>query len=227
MRVLIADDDLNLRQGLVDLLKPEGFDCEAVADGASALHAFQRHRHAIVILDVVMPGLDGLSLCQRLRAEDPTVQIMLLSARAFEQDKVLGLELGADDYLGKPFSPRELIARLRVMGRRRKAPKTLDQPFDMGDITVDPGALHAMRGSVMIDLTPREVAFLSLLKREAGRALSRDEILDECWGREHNPNSRALDQYVSALRRKIERDPAEPSIILTARGRGYRFTEEI
>ena len=223
MRVLIAEDDGNLRGGLAELLRAEGFTCDTAEDGTAAHEAFRDRRHDVVILDVVMPGQDGLTLCRKLRAESPEIQILLLSARGEEHDRVLGLELGADDYLAKPFSPRELVARVKAMARRATGAAPETEPFSMGDLSVEPAALRATRGAEEITLTPRELKVLTLLHRHAGRAVSRDQLLDECWGRAHLANSRALDQYISSLRRKIERDPAEPRIIGTVRGVGYRF----
>ena len=223
MRVLIAEDDRNLRSGLADLLRAEGFTCDTTEDGNQALEAFLKTRHPIVLLDVVMPGQDGLSLCRRMRAESPRTQIMLLSARGEEHDRVLGLEFGADDYLAKPFSPRELVARVKAMARRNGGDDGPTAPFTMDDLAIDPGALRASRDGRDIALTPRELNVLTVLHQQAGRALSRDELLDRCWGRAHYPNSRALDQYISTLRHKIEKDPSRPRIIGTVRGVGYRF----
>lgn len=227
MRVLIAEDDPNLLAGLSELLFGEGFDCDTAEDGGQALALFQSERHPLVVLDVVLPGQDGLSLCRTIRAEAPETQIMMLSARGEEQDRVLGLEFGADDYLAKPFSPRELVARLKAMARRCSLRETTaaisEGVFVMGDLTIEPGRLAARRGQQEIPLTLREVEVLHFFHRNAGRALSRDEIFDACWGRDHYANSRALDQYISSLRRKIERDSGHPEIIGTIRGVGYRY----
>jgi DNA-binding response OmpR family regulator len=226
VHLLIADDDRNLRVGLAALLKREGYDCELVADGAAAWDAFQRRRHPLVVLDIAMPKVDGLTLCKRIRAASEGTQILLLTARDLEDDRIRGMEIGADDYVTKPFSPRELVARIGAMARRNRS--ALDQePFAMGDLTIDIGALRALRGDQRIDLTRREAALLKLLKEQAGQAVSRDDILDAVWGRSHNPDSRALDQYVSALRRKIERDPSAPEIVKTVHGVGYRYEDPI
>lgn len=226
MRILIAEDDANLRAGLADLLSGEGYVCDAARDGAEARKIYALRRHALAVIDVVMPGVDGLTLCRHIRAADPAAQILLLSARGETQDRVLGIEFGADDYLAKPFDPRELVARVGAMARRCGAAPEAGAGAEsvmMGDLRVEPAALRAWRGEARIDLTAREADLLVLLFRNAGRAMSRDVILDVCWGRGHLPESRALDQYVSALRRKIERDPADPRIISTVRGVGYRY----
>lgn len=226
MRLLIAEDDPNLRAGLVDLLTGEGFLCDAARDGADARRIYALHRHPLAVIDVVMPNFDGLSLCRHIRAADPTAQILLVSARGETQDRVLGIEFGADDYLAKPFDPRELVARIGAMARRRDLVQTVrddTETVQIGDLRLQPAALRAWRGTAQIDLTARETDLLVLFARHPGRALSRDDILDVCWGRTHMPESRALDQYISALRRKIERDPADPRIIQTVRGVGYRY----
>lgn len=229
MRILIAEDDAHLRRGIADLLMLEGYACVAVADGAAALAAFRASVPDFCIFDVVMPGLDGITLCRTIRRENADVPILLLTARGQEIDRVLGLEGGADDYVAKPFGTRELVARIRAITRRSarspaRSPAGADaRRFRMGDLDVDRGALRAFRDGRAIDLARREVELLAVLHARAGQAVSRDALLDLCWGRDYMPNSRALDQYVSALRRKIERDPAAPRIIRTVHGVGYRY----
>jgi two-component system alkaline phosphatase synthesis response regulator PhoP len=197
----------------------------------------------------MMPQMDGLTLCREIRRLDPLVPILLLSARGEETDRVRGLDVGADDYVAKPFGARELIARVKAALRRSKAqenqtttqtaPTQAAKPdqakpeqkpemarIKMGDLEIDPKAMRAFRGDAKIDLTSREVAILLTLYERRGQAVSRDELFDLCWGRGFMPNSRALDQYVSALRKKIEIDPANPRIIRTVHGVGYRHEEE-
>lgn len=222
MRLLIAEDDPALREGLADLLAAEGFACDLAADGTTALALFGLGEFPVVILDVVMPGQDGLSLCRHIRRTAPHTQIMMLSARGESFDKTIGLEHGADDYLAKPFDPAELCARMAAMARRAQG-AVKQQNFDMGDLHIDPMAFRAMRGDQILDLKRRELRLLQLLHRHPGRPVQRDTLLDECWGRAHFPNSRALDQYISALRQKIEQDPQQPRIIETVRGIGYRY----
>lgn len=235
MSILIAEDDPNLRNGIVELLTLEGFPCRVAEDGAKALALFQQSRPELCVFDVMMPAMDGLTLCREVRRIDPLVPILLLSARGEETDRVRGLDVGADDYVAKPFGARELVARVKAALRRSKAQesKTQDaQPqgataepgakLRMGDLDIDPKAMRAFRGDTKIDLTAREVAILATLYDRRGQAVSRDELFDLCWGRGFMPNSRALDQYVSALRKKIELDPANPRIIRTVHGVGYR-----
>ncbi|TFH87238.1 response regulator transcription factor [Billgrantia azerbaijanica] len=223
MRILIAEDDAHLRNGLAKLLEREGHTCITAKDGAAALATFRAQAPDFCLLDVVMPSLDGIELCRAIRDEDADVPILLLTARGQEIDRVLGLESGADDYVPKPFSTRELIARIRAIARRSNRQSGTQRRFRLGDLEIDREALRAFRGVRMIDLTRREVALLAVLHARTGLAVSRDELLNVCWGRDHLPSSRALDQYVSVLRRKIERDPSNPRLIRTVHGVGYRY----
>jgi two-component system alkaline phosphatase synthesis response regulator PhoP len=229
MSILIAEDDPHLRAGIVDLLSLEGFECQVADDGAKALALFKADKPEICVLDVMMPVMDGLTLCREIRRIDPLVPILLLSARGEETDRVRGLEIGADDYVAKPFGARELVARIKAALRRTKVQGATraepDGRLHMGDLDIDQKAMRAYRGELRIDLTSREVAILAALYERRGQAVSRDELFDLCWGRDYMPNSRALDQYVSALRKKIEVDPASPHIIRTVHGVGYRYDE--
>lgn len=228
MLILIAEDDTNLRRGLSDFLGLEGFETIAAETGPRALEMVERDNPDFCILDVGLPGIDGFEVCRRIRAAGRDLPILFLTARNEELDRVLGFGLGADDYLAKPFSSRELIARIRAIARR-KAPLphpragNPDGSFIMRDLLIEPRALRAFRGDVVIGLSQREVKFLTVLHERAGLAVPRDALYDACWGRSYFPNSRALDQFVAALRRKIERDPAAPEIIATVHGVGYRF----
>ena len=203
-----------------------GFTCRVADDGAKALALFRQEKPKICVFDVMMPVMDGLSLLAEVRKLDPAVPILLLSARGEEGDRVKGLEIGADDYIAKPFSARELVARIKAALRRVRAQgpaqPDAESRIHMGDIVVDQRAMRAFRGEQKIDLTNREVAILATLYARRGQAVSRDELFDVAWGRDYMPNSRALDQYVSALRKKIEIDPAAPRIIRTVHGVGYR-----
>jgi DNA-binding response OmpR family regulator len=234
VKILIAEDDPNLRAGLVDLLSLEGIDCIVAEDGETAWRAFVEQSPDLCLFDVMMPQLDGLDLCRRIRARDPHTPILLLSARGAEIDRVIGLEIGADDYIAKPFSARELVARIKAGLRRAKVATPSAESAGakesgkmlMGDLEIDPEALRARRGGQTIDLAPRELAILKVLLAREGKAVSRDDLFDVAWGRDYMPNSRALDQYVSSLRRKIEIDPSRPRIIKTVHGVGYRYDHE-
>ena len=226
MLILIAEDDANLRRGLAELLQLEGFETITAECGTSAVDTFARRHPDFCILDVTMPGLDGFEACKQIRKHDAHVPILFLTARNEEIDRILGLGLGADDYMGKPFSAQELVARIKAICRRTAAPLAAgagDDTFVMDDLRIDPRALRAHRAETAIELSPRDVAVLSLLHQNAGLVVTRDQLYDHCWGQEHFPNSRALDQFVSTLRRKIENNPAEPRIIATVHGAGYRF----
>lgn len=226
MLILIAEDDANLRRGLAELLQLEGFETVTAECGLSALAAFEHMPPDFCIFDVAMPGIDGFEACKRVRARNPHVPILFLTARNEEIDRVLGLGLGADDYMGKPFSAQELIARIRAICRRTAASppaSTGEGVFVMGDLRIDLRALRAYRGGAAIGLSTREAAVLRLLFLRAGLVVSRDELYNHCWGQEHYTNSRALDQFISALRRKIECNPAAPRIITTVHGAGYRY----
>ncbi len=230
MKLLVADDDAHLLKGLVELLTRAGFECVSAEDGERALAAFREDRPALCLFDVLMPGMDGLSLCREIRALDARIPIILLSARDAEIDRVIGLEIGADDYVVKPFGPRELVARINVALRRATgvipvaAPS--DDSFAMGDLRIDPTALRAFRGRQNIDLSRRETTILRILFDRSGKPVSRNDLLDLAWGPNFMPDSRALDQYISSLRRKIEADPAKPRIIKTVHGVGYRYDED-
>jgi DNA-binding response OmpR family regulator len=230
VKLLVAEDDLHLLKGLVELLTRAGFDCIGVADGERALAAFRDEKPALCLLDVLMPGMDGLSLCREIRALDRKIPILLLSARDAEIDRVLGLEIGADDYIVKPFGPRELVARVKVALRRRGDDFAgSDAPalqFIMGDLRIDETALRAFRGEQFVELSRREITLLKILFERKGRPVSRNDLLDLAWGPNYMPDSRALDQYISSLRRKIEKDPAKPKIIKTVHGVGYRHDAE-
>lgn len=225
MKVLVAEDDRHTRDGLADILRREGYAVVCAANGREALDLFTRERPDFVCLDIMMPGADGYEVCRAIRQRNPAVPIVFISAKSEEIDKVVGLELGADDYILKPFGVREVVARIRAVTRRchaqssRKAPA----PFRMGDIEVYPNELRARRGETVIDLSLRDVKLLALLHQHAGQAVTRDQFFNECWGLDHMPNSRTLDQHISQLRKRIEPDPQHPTLIRTVHGVGYRY----
>ena len=226
MKVLIAEDDDHIREGLVEILQTEGYATIAVPDGVSAIAAWRSERPDFLCLDIMMPGMNGYEVCRQIRRESPELPIIFISAKSEEIDRVLGLELGADDYIMKPFGVREVVARIRAVTRRcRVAGGGGGAPFWLGDIEIFPAELRARRGEQSIELSLRDISILSLLHREKGRALDRDRFFKECWGLEHIPNSRTLDQHISQLRKRIEQDPRNPKIIRTVHGMGYRYDE--
>ena len=226
MRVLVAEDDEHIRKGLVEVLEIEGYTTLSAADGAEALELYQAERPDFLCLDIMMPKKNGYDVCRAIRKTDPNVPIIFISAKSEEVDKVIGLELGADDFIMKPFGIREVVARIRAVTRRAmavRAKKEPRPPFTMGAIEVLPDELRARRGEETIDLSLRELRLLETFHANKGRVLDRDRLLDECWGREYFPNSRTLDQHISQLRKRIEEDPKNPAIILTVHGAGYRY----
>lgn len=226
MKILVVEDDDNFRRGLCALLELEGYSAAGAACGLDAMSVLEKDEPDFYILDVSLPGIDGFEVCRRIRARNQVVPILFLTARNEEVDRVVGLRHGADDYMGKPFSARELIARIQAIERRSSArfvAAPADSIFRMGDLRIDPQALRAYRQAAAIGLTAREMAILKLLHLRSGLVVSRDQLYDSCWGQDHFANSRALDQSISNLRRKIEVDVSDPSIIRTVHGAGYRY----
>ncbi len=226
MKVLIAEDDEYTRNGLAEILAAEGYEVVTAADGADALRLFEEQRPDFVCLDVMMPGADGYSVCKEIRRRDETTPIIFISAKSEEIDKVLGLELGADDFIVKPFGVKEVIARIRAVTRRclaRPGAAPAAAAFRIGDLEVRPSELRAWRGDQAIDLSLRDVKMLELFARNKGKVLDRNTLFDHCWGYDYLPNSRTLDQHISQLRKRIERDPKHPAIIRTVHGVGYRY----
>jgi two-component system alkaline phosphatase synthesis response regulator PhoP len=222
MRVLLAEDDAITREAVTELLEAEGHRVTAAKDGLEAIDHWRKHRAELILLDIMMPGASGYEVCRAIRADDRRVPVLFLSAKSEEVDVVLGLELGADDFVRKPFGKHELLARVRAVLRRNGEAKD-DEEFSIGPWRVFPKRLLAERGSETIDLTPRELKLLALLAKRRGEVITRDELLNACWGLEYFPESRTLDQHVLNLRKKIEADPSRPVIIETVRGAGYRL----
>lgn len=223
MNVLIAEDDLHTRQGLAEILTAEGYRTITAKDGREALAACEREAPDFVCLDIMMPGVSGYDVCRELRRRQPSIPIIFISAKSEEIDKVLGLELGADDFIVKPFGVKEVVARIRAVTRRCLAARSAATRFRMGDLEVCPAELRAYRGRDVMDLSLRDVKILQLLHERAGQAVSRDALFSACWGLEYFPNSRTLDQHIAQLRKRIERDPKHPVIIHTVHGVGYRY----
>jgi two-component system, OmpR family, response regulator MprA len=210
--ILVVDDDAPIRRMLDRTLSAEGYAVETAADGGEALAAVERSTPDLVVLDVGMPGVDGLSVSRRLRAKGLSVPVLLLTARDSVPDRVAGLDAGADDYLVKPFATEELLARVRALLRRGKSPEEL---LAFGDLTLDPATRVAQRGEITLTLSEREADLLALLLRNARRVVSRDYAIGEIWQGDASAN--VVDRYVSNLRRKL----GEPSLIETVRGVGF------
>jgi DNA-binding response OmpR family regulator len=224
-RILIADDDPKHAQLLRLYLEREGHQVLTVGDGRAALEQARARRPDLVILDVMMPLVDGLDVCRILRAES-SIAILLVTARSSENDMLLGLDIGADDYLAKPVSPRELTARVRALLRRIGASDTAAATLRVGELEVDAGRFEIRVGGTPVNLTAKEFGIVELLAREPGRVFTRGQIIDKTFGFEHEVSERTVDAHVVNLRRKIEQNPAEPRYVQTVYGRGYRMAEQ-
>lgn len=227
MKILIAEDDHYIRQGLKDLLQGEGYDVLEAEDGEQALSSFADCTPEFVLLDIMMPKLNGYDVCREIRKQNSDVPVIFISAKSEEIDRVLGLELGADDYIMKPFGTREVVARIRAVTRRYLKSAEVSQQkvkaFTMADLTIYPNELRAQRDSQHIDLSLRDVKILELLHNNKNKVVDRDSLFNNCWGRDYMPSSRTLDQHISKLRKLIEHDPKNPGIIRTVHGVGYRY----
>lgn len=229
MKVLIAEDDANTRAGLEEIISSEGYETHTAADGRQALQLFNQHQPEVVCLDIMMPELSGYDVCKEIRKHNPLTGILFISAKSEEIDTVLGLELGADDYIVKPFGVKSVIARIRAVTRRVMASRNshLKQEkvaeFFMADLRIVPQELRAYRDGEAIELSLRDLKILSLLHAERGKAVDRDTLFEKCWDFNFIPNSRCLDQHISQLRKRVELFHSNPEIIKTVHGVGYRY----
>jgi len=227
MKVLVAEDDPLTRQGLAEVLRDEGYTVVEAENGAVAIELFEAEQPDFVCLDVMMPKMNGYDVCRRLRELCPQTPIIFISAKSEEIDRIVGLELGADDFISKPFGVKEVVARIRAVTRRCQAAAKNGpaKSFTLADLTVFPAELRASRGDDRVELSLRDVKILDLFHTRAGEVLDRNTIFNHCWGEDYFPNSRTLDQHISQLRRRIESDPKHPRIIRTVHGAGYRYEE--
>jgi DNA-binding response OmpR family regulator len=219
--VLIIEDDATLSRGLKDNFAFQGYGVMLAADGEKGLELAVNARPALIVLDLMLPKMNGYEVCRRLRREGLDMPILVLTAKGEESDVVLGLELGADDYVKKPFSIRELLARAEALMRRRRSGE--GERWSFGDYALDVQARTLTRTGKPVEVSPKEFALLHFFLQRAGRALSREEILNHVWGYDVSVTPRSIDRFVATLRRKIERDPHHPEHILTAREFGYKF----
>jgi two-component system, OmpR family, alkaline phosphatase synthesis response regulator PhoP len=224
-RILVIEDDQTIREGLSDALTGEGFEVLPAADGLSGLHLGLKEDPDLIILDLMLPGLDGFEVLKRLRADGLETPVLILTARGLEQDRVRGLDLGADDYIVKPFGLSEFLARVRSRLRSWDRERGFEdgRVLRFGGITVDFDALTAVRDGEDLGLTPKEFDLLACLAGNEGKAVSRHRILDAVWG-EEEVHSRVIDTAILGLRKKLEPDPAKPTHIRSVRGVGYRFS---
>ncbi len=218
MRILIVDDDDELSSLLTELLAREGFRVECYNDGRRGLAAALTGSFDMLVLDVMLPGLDGFEILKRVRRESK-LPVLMLTARGEDEDRIVGLELGADDYLPKPFNTRELIARIRAILRRLE-PRDTAGKLEVNGILIDPGSREVYVGSTPVEVTTFEFDILEVLMRAAGRVVSRDELMEELYGRKATPFDRSVDMHISHLRKKLEQDKP---LIKTVRGVGYQF----
>jgi two-component system response regulator MtrA len=218
-RVLVVDDDTALAEMLGIVLRGEGFDTSFCSDGSLALEAFRASRPDLVLLDVMLPGRDGIEVCRQIRAESG-VPIVMLTAKTDTVDVVLGLESGADDYVVKPFKPKELVARVRARLRRTDEPAP--EVLEIGDLSIDVAGHAVRRDGQVIGLTPLEFDLLVALARKPWQVFTREVLLEQVWGYRHAADTRLVNVHVQRLRSKVERDPERPEIVVTVRGVGYK-----
>ena len=222
MRILVVEDEASLRDGIVDLLEGDGHVVTAVGDGVAGVESGLRELFDLVVLDLMLPRLDGMEVCRRLRAARPGLPILMLTARSSEDDKVRGLVEGADDYVTKPFSARELLARVRVLGRRAPPGESLDE-LQVDGAVIDLARMAVVRDGQCIPLTPREVGIVRWLYRHQNRVVSRAELLEQVFGQRGDLQTRAVDMAIVVLRKKLEADPARPQLIVSVKGAGYAW----
>ncbi len=222
-RILIVDDEPHIVRGLEDNLRFEGYHTSTATDGHQALAVAAREAPDLILLDIMMPGLSGWDVCRQLRGQGIDVPIIMLTARGEETDRIRGLELGADDYITKPFSLRELLARVRAV-LRRPGPRHKIEEFAFGDTRVRPRGRQAFRAGREVMLTRKEFDLLVYLLEHRGEVVTRERLLEEVWGHERFPTTRTVDTHVLRLRRKFERDPERPTFIVTVHGQGYKLT---
>jgi DNA-binding response OmpR family regulator len=220
-RILIVEDEPDIALALEDDLRTEGYEVEVVSDGEAAARRAREARFDLLLLDVMLPRKDGYDVCRELRRAGIATPVIFLTARVQEAEKVLGLEMGADDYVTKPFSPRELRARVKTV-LRRASPPAADR-YAFGDVEIDFGRGELRRGGQRVDVTPMELKLLATFVERRGRVLSRSQLLDAVWGAGLHVTERVVDTHVVNLRRKIEPSPAEPRFLVSVRGLGYRF----
>ena len=223
-RILVVEDDPAILRGLADNLTFESYEVLTAGDGEAAYRLLREKKPDLLILDLMLPRMSGYELCRKARSEGITTPILMLTARGEEADRVLGLDLGADDYMTKPFSVRELLARVRALLRRAAGPsKALPDDLRVDDVVVDFRRYEARKGKKTLEMTCKEFGLLRLLAARAGEVVSREELLNEVWGYENYPSTRTVDNHVASLRSKIEEDAAQPRRLLTVHGVGYKL----
>lgn len=222
-RILVVEDDAAILRGLADNLACELHDVLTATDGERACSIVREHKPDLVILDLMLPRMSGYDVCRTLRGEGVTTPILMLTARGDESDRVLGLDLGADDYLTKPFSIRELLARVRALLRRTNAPARSIDVLHFEDTSIDFKRYEAQKAGAPIDMTKKEFGVLRYLAARAGEVVTREELLDQVWGYDAMPTTRTVDNHIASLRAKLEADPSQPRHLQTVHGVGYKW----
>jgi len=227
--ILIVEDEADIADLVKYHLEKEGLSARTVADGKQALDLIVRDHPSLIILDLMLPGVDGLEMCRRLRAQSATqrIPIIMLTARAEEVDRIVGLEMGADDYVPKPFSPRELVARVKAVLRRTAAPVSpSESPVSAGNLRLDPARHQVTKDDRAIELSAMEFRLLEFFLRHRGRVFTRTQLLDQIWGQDRFVEPRTVDVHIRRLREKVEDRPRQPTLILTVRGMGYKCQDD-
>jgi DNA-binding response OmpR family regulator len=226
-KILIVEDDPHILLGLEEVLKSEDYEVASCNRGDAAMAAVAKHQPALVILDVMLPGASGYDVCKELRSKKFAAPILMLTAKGQEIDKVIGLDLGADDYVTKPFGVRELLARIQALLRRGGSagagPQTSESPFKIGEATIDPKTFQIKRGKAVEELTARELKLLQMFHANPGAVLSREKLLNEVWGYNYYGTTRTLDQVIVQLRKKLGDNGGEPKHLVTIHGVGYKL----
>ncbi len=221
--ILVVEDDPAILRGLTDNLKVEAYEVLSASDGEAGYRLIREKNPDLIILDLILPKLSGYELCRKVRGEGVETPILMLTARGEEVDRVLGLDLGADDYVTKPFSVRELLARIRAILRRTQPPKAFPDELRFDDVVVDFRRYEARKADRTLAMTRKEFGILRLLAARPGEVVTRDELLNEVWGYENYPSTRTVDNHIASLRAKLEHCPSQPRHLLTVHGVGYKL----
>ena len=224
-RILIIEDDVSILSGLKDVLTFKSYEVLTAEDGETGYAAAVKEKPDLIILDIMIPKMDGFALCQKLRAEGNSTPVLMLTAKGEEADKIQGLDIGADDYVTKPFSLPEFLARVRALLRRtpERTKKSPPDSLKIGDVSLNFKKYEAYKGNTAMSLSPKEFGILGFLASQAGEVVTRDELLDEVWGYDLYPTTRTVDNHIAQLRSKIEKNPADPRYLVTVHGVGYKL----
>ncbi len=222
-RILIIEDEPDMRRGLQDNLEFENYETVTTANGTEGLRLAQKEPFDLILLDLMLPGMDGMEVCKHLKESGSTTPIVMLTARGAEEDKIAGLEAGADDYITKPFSLREMLARVKAILRRVKTDPPSVHEFSFGDITLNFDRYQASKDGKPIEMSPREFEMMRLFVENQGEIVTREQFLEQVWGYTNFPTTRTVDNHIAKLRQKIEDDPENPCHVITVHRMGYKF----